>query len=43
MFFLQFEEESTVHLLANCTKTNTFWDNIKELFNGKLKLPSLTH
>ena len=28
--------------LANCTKTNILLANMKEFFNGKLKLPSLT-
>ena len=42
MFFFQLQDETTVHLFANCVKTNTLWANIKEFFNGKLKLPSLT-
>ena len=35
-------ENATIHLFANRTKTNILWTNIKELFNGNLKLPSLT-
>ena len=26
------EHETTLHLLANCTKTNIFWANIKRVF-----------
>ena len=34
MFFLQLEEETTVRLFANRTKTNTLWDKIEGFFNG---------
>ena len=40
--FCNLEDETTLHLSANCTKTNILWANIKEFFNGNLKLPSLT-
>ena len=40
--FRNFEDETTVHLFANCTKTNILWANIKEFFNEDLKLPSVT-
>ena len=31
------EHETTLHLLANCTKTNIFWANIKRVFQKKFK------
>ena len=40
--FCNFEDETTLHLFANCTKINILWANIKEFFNGNSKLLSLT-
>ena len=31
--------KQTFNLFVNCTKTNILWANIKEFFNGNLKLP----
>ena len=42
ILFCNLEDEITYHLFAICTKTNILWTNIKEFFNGNLKLPSLT-
>ena len=40
--FCNHEDETTLYLFANCTKTDIIRANIKEFFNGNLKHPSLT-
>ena len=39
--FCKLDDETTLHLFANCTKTNILWANIKEFCDENLKLPSL--
>ena len=40
--FCSHEDETVIHLLANCSKSKTLWNSLKEFFKGIINLPSLT-
>ena len=40
--FCNKEDETVIHLFANCSKSKTLWNSLKEFFKDAINLPSLT-
>ena len=40
--FCNQEDETVIHLLANCSKSKTLWNSLKEFFKDTINLSSLT-
>ena len=40
--FCNQEDETVIHLFANCSKSKTLWNSLKEFFKDTINLPSLT-
>ena len=40
--FCSQENETVIHLFANCSKSKTLWNSLKEFFKDTINLPSLT-
>ena len=40
--FCSWEDETIFHLFANCSKSKTLWNSLKEFFKDIINLPSLT-
>ena len=40
--FCNQEDETIIHLFANCSKIKTLWNSLKEFFKDTFNLPSLT-
>ena len=40
--FCNQEDETVIHVFANCSKSKTLWNRLKEFFKDTINLPSLT-
>ena len=40
--FCNQKDETVIHLFANCSKSKTLWNSLKEFFKDTINLPSLT-
>ena len=40
--FCNQQDETVIHLFANCSKSKTLWNSLKEFFKDTINLPSLT-
>ena len=40
--FCSQEDKAVIHLSANCSKSKTLWNSLKEFFKDTINLPSLT-